>query len=182
MNIWKYISIGILLTVIGTVMFWILMYPEPFSEENETKVLVQEHISLTKVSSEKKELGFPNKLKDNPISNVNDSLLKKSKDSKSTSLTQAEKIILRTWLFNETSVEKAKEVGFICLKHNLSDKNILELIGEPLHRFGTNSIAYSFAPSQLLELYLDQDGIVIDVKITGDSIIENITSDKGEGD
>ena len=83
------------------------------------------------------------------------------------SLTQTEETMLRTW---RGDPEKAKVVGAICLKHSLSKKQIIELIGTPLYGDGggkINSIGYSFAPSQVLSFYFDQDGNTIHVEGPG---------------
>ena len=90
----------------------------------------------------------------------------KPKVSKPVSLTQAEETMLRTWRGNS---EKAKVVRAICLKHSLSKKQILDLIGIPQYPEvgGNNSIGYSFVPSQVLSFYFDEEDKVFHIDFPG---------------
>jgi len=185
LNICKSIVIGLSLVVVCTVMVWIIRPLKQALSDDVTKVLMQDNKNVqhsTTVLAEKVPLAqkvdieLPNKLKDNQMIEDNDDSLKKPKDSKLVPLTQSERTMLRKWFGHDDSLEKAKLVGATCLKHNLSNNEIVGLIGEPSHRFGTNTIAYGFAPSQLLELQLDQDGIIINAKLTGIDISKSSTS------
>ena len=82
-------------------------------------------------------------------------------------LSEAEKTALRTWFKREYSVEKAAEIGGICLKHGLSRERIIRLIGEPRHQNTPGRICYNFAPSQLLAFEFDEKGNLVAVKVTG---------------
>jgi hypothetical protein len=176
LSIWKSIAICLSVIVVGAVMLWIMRHPKSSSSDDEAKVLVQENLKSQKPVAvltekdplvQKDDVELPRELKDSQMRDANDDSLKKPKDVKPVSLTQSERTMLRKWFGHDDSVEKAKLVGATCLKHRLSDNEIVGLIGAPSHRFGSNTIAYGFAPSQLLELQFDKDGIVIKAKLTG---------------
>ncbi|HRT52378.1 MAG TPA: hypothetical protein P5279_17955 [Anaerohalosphaeraceae bacterium] len=79
-------------------------------------------------------------------------------------LTPAEGNMLSAW---SGDPEQAKVIRDICLEHSLSKKQIIELIGTPAYRHeadGTTSIGYSFAPSQVLCFYFDENDQVIHVE------------------
>jgi len=74
---------------------------------------------------------------------------------------------LYKWFLRDSSSEHAKELGRVCLQSNLSREEIIALMGPPLFGGGSNGVAYSFAPSQLLEFQFDAQGKIIGAKITG---------------
>lgn len=77
---------------------------------------------------------------------------------------------LYKWFLRDSSSEHAKELGRVCLQSNLSRDEIISLMGPPLFGGGSNGVAYSFAPSQLLEFQFDAQGKIIGAKVTGVAI------------
>lgn len=89
-------------------------------------------------------------------------------------LSKDEEEMLRTWFRSRTYdrgdyVQKATDVGAVCMKHALSRDSIVRLIGPATH-VGPSVIAYSFAPSQRLEFEFDESGRTRTATVTGRSI------------
>lgn len=79
------------------------------------------------------------------------------------SLTKAEESVLRAGF---VSIDKSREIGYICLKRRLQKQQVIALLGERCLQDGQR-ISYSFAPSQWLDIYFDAASNVARVELTG---------------
>ena len=63
-------------------------------------------------------------------------------------------------------IQQGKQIGAICLQHNLSREAVRQILGPPcLDR--PHQISYSLAGSQLLDFNFDNRGILLSVEING---------------
>ncbi len=82
-------------------------------------------------------------------------------------LTGDELQVLENWFGNDSSPERAAQVGAICLRHRLTGDRVIELIGEPTNRNGARVFYYDFAPSQTMYLHFDDEETVSGAWVSG---------------
>jgi hypothetical protein len=86
-------------------------------------------------------------------------------------LSTEEQQTIQTWFKKDDSIQGAKTIANICLKHQLTMSSIVSLIGEPsFFGAGSNSVSYNFAPNQLLEFRFGPDGRILSAFLTGEQL------------
>lgn len=154
MQLTKYTIVGALVVVLAALLWW--LFPrEPDRSSADVEFATGPPNALTDKPAKGDTMG---EHREEPV---------QEEPGGPTELSEEEKAVLTTWYRKDYSIEKAAQVGGICLRHRLSRRQIIDLIGEPSHQRGEDTIAYNFAPSQLLELEFDENALTVDAKVTG---------------